>query len=577
MARQKIIHIHSVQQNDTNNGPKLPTKDQIEYGELAVNYLKDNETVSLKNSSDEIVTLPTQRDLTEVKTEITNNEKVVATALNTLNSSAGLNENGKYVAPSDNIILSKASSLADADEKITSAFRYGCTNVTTLANLPIKTRLVYASLSQSESLTVDTNSYSSIFSTFPDGIQIKVIALNSSASTITVIMPWELETNKCFVKSLSVNSGEYAVITIDFKSQTEIYYDGKVETAKSGYTGANGIVAFSNGADFQFIQDKDSNLANFKSAHSDYEPIGIVVIPASCSNILYPEGDVRRGKNIIMSLKAMNYTTPDTGGTSNQYIYWGGYGTDTSLTNYDVVNCYTDKDAQSELSTTSYAYLPSDDSSFTKNASKVYPSLHYYYYNSDKYIPSPFKLVSDELVPNEEYYTTSTSTLNALSDFAGPSNTKVLIDLATAQSDWKTINVAITNSSNANYYPSACCCARYGAPDDSAAPKGTHSFLYHSTKYTTYDYSKGLTNVWYMPACGELGFIVPHRSMNNNTMTNVNTVFGSSTAVLLGDYAFWSSSEYGSNLARRVGTGVGVVGSSGKANRSDCVRAFCAV
>lgn len=233
MARQKIIHIHSVQQNATSDGPKLPTKDQIEYGELAVNYLKDNETVSLRNSSDEIVTLPTQRDITEVKTEITNNEKVVATALNTLNSSAGLNENGKYVAPSDNIILSKASSLTNADEKITSAFRYGCTNVTTLASLPIKTRLVYASLSQSESLTVDTDSYSSIFSEFPDGIQLKVIALNSSASTITITMPWNVETNKCFVKSLSVNSGEYAVITIDFKSQTEVYYDGKTETAKS--------------------------------------------------------------------------------------------------------------------------------------------------------------------------------------------------------------------------------------------------------------------------------------------------------------------------------------------------------
>jgi hypothetical protein len=574
MERQKIIHIHSVQQNATNDGPKLPTKDQIEYGELAVNYLKDNETVSLRNSSDEIVTLPTQRDITEVKTEITNNEKVVATALNTLNSSAGLNENGKYVAPSDNIILSKASSLADADEKITSAFRYGCTNVTTLANLPIKTRLVYASLSQSESLTVDTDSYSSIFSEFPDGIQIKVIALNSSASTITVTMPWGVDTNKCFVKSLSVNSGEYAVITIDFKSQTEIYYDGEAETAKSGYTGANGIVAFSNGTDFQFIQDKDSNLANFKSAHSDYEPIGIVVIPASCSNILYPEGDVRRGKNIIMSLKAMNYTTPDTGGTTNQYIYWGGYGTDTSLTNYDVVNYYSDGvSSQKTLSTTSYAYLPSD--AFTSTASNAYPSIKYYS-SSVNAIPSPFKLVSGELVPNEEYYTTTTSTLNALSDFAGPNNTKVLIDLATAQSDWKTINVAITNRYKANYYPSACCCARYGAPDDSAAPKGTHSFLYHSTKNTDYDYSKGVTNVWYMPACGELGFIVPHRSMNDSTMTNVNTVFGSSTAVLLEDSLFWSSSEYSSGTARTVYTANGDVYGKDKGS-NDYVRAFCAV
>ena len=574
MARQKIIHIHSVQQNATSDGPKLPTKDQIEYGELAVNYLKDNETVSLRNSSDEIVTLPTQRDITEVKTEITNNEKVVATALNTLNSSAGLNENGKYVAPSDNIILSKASSLTNADEKITSAFRYGCTNVTTLASLPIKTRLVYASLSQSESLTVDTDSYSSIFSEFPDGIQLKVIALNSSASTITITMPWNVETNKCFVKSLSVNSGEYAVITIDFKSQTEVYYDGKTETAKSGYTGANGIVALSNGTDFQFIQDKDSNLANFKSAHSDYEPIGIVVIPASCSNILYPEGDVRRGKNIIMSLKPMSYTTPDTGGTSNQNMYWGGSGTNTSLTDYNVVNYYSDGvSSQKTLSSTSYAYLPSD--AFTATASNAYPSIKYFSTSYDA-IPSPFKLVSGELVPNEEYYTTKQSASNALSDFAGPNNTKVLIDLATAQSDWKSTGVAITNSYSTNYYPSACCCARYGAPDDSTAPKGTHSFLYHSTKNTSYDYSKGVTNVWYMPACGEFGFIVPHRSMNDNTMTNVNTVFGSSTAVLLGGLDFWSSSEYSSNHARYVDTNNGSVYYGNKGD-NHYVRAFCAV
>lgn len=51
MARQKIIHIHS------NVSGKLPTKDQIEYGELAVNYAKGSETISLKNSSDEILSV----------------------------------------------------------------------------------------------------------------------------------------------------------------------------------------------------------------------------------------------------------------------------------------------------------------------------------------------------------------------------------------------------------------------------------------------------------------------------------------------------------------------------------------
>lgn len=514
MARRKLINIHSSVKG------KFPTidttsEDSLQYGEIAVNYAKGSETITIRNASDEVVKF--------------------------LNSSA---------------------------------FRYGCTNITTLVNVPIKTRLVYASISADETLSVDTTSFSDVFSEFPDGVQMKIIAYNNSANNVNITLPWGDYT--CFVKGITVNSGEYGVITIDFKSQTEIYFDAEVEIAQSGYTGAEGIVAFSNGTDYQFIKDKDTNLSDFKTAHSDYEPIGIVVIPASCSNILYPEGDVRRGKNIIMSLAPMNYTTPDTGGSTNQYIFWGGNSTDTSLTNFTIVNCYTDKDAQSDISTTSFAFLPSDYSSFTKNSSKVYPSLHYYYYDTDKYIPSPFKLVSGELIPNEEYYTTKYSTVNALSDFAGPSNTKVLIDLATAQSNWTTINTAITNSNLQNYYPAACCCARFGAPDNSSAPKGTSSFLKHSTDNADYDYSNGVTGVWYMPACGELGFIVPHRSRNDKTISNVKTLYNLTNVAVLGSNDFWSSSECSGTRARRVDTSLGIVGNGSK-DGYIYVRAFCAV
>ena len=512
MARRKLINIHSSVKG------KIPTidttsEDTLQYGEIAVNYAKGSETLSIRNTNDEVV---------------------------------------KFLG--------------------SGAFRYGCTNVTTLANVPVKTRLVYASISTDEALTIDTTSFSDVFNEFPDGVSMKIIAYNSSANNVVITFPWSDDNNICFVKSLTVNSGEYGVITVDFKSQTEIYFDGEVETQKSGYTGAEGIVALSNGTDYQFIKDKGTNLSDFKTAHSDYEPIGIVVIPASCSNILYPEGDVRRGKNIIMSLAPMNYATPDTGGSSNQDMYWGGYGTDTSLTNFSVVNKYDSTTEQSTISTNSYAYLPSD--AFSSNASKAYPSLKYYSYTP--YAPSPFKLVSGELVPNEEYYTTQYSTVNALSDFAGPSNTKVLIDLATAQTDWTTINTAITNSNNANYYTAACCCARFGAPDNSSAPKGTSSFLKHNTDNEGYDYSKGVTGVWYMPACGELGFIVPHRSRNDNTISNVKNLYGLTYVSSLGSGWFWSSSEYSASTARIVFTYNGDVDYNGKGYYR-YVRAFCAV
>ena len=61
-TRQKLIHIHSKDQNSAKTGPKLPTAGTIEYGEIAVNYLKDNETISFRNSSDEIVQVAMEKE-----------------------------------------------------------------------------------------------------------------------------------------------------------------------------------------------------------------------------------------------------------------------------------------------------------------------------------------------------------------------------------------------------------------------------------------------------------------------------------------------------------------------------------
>ena len=45
-----------------------------------------------------------------------------------------------------------------------------------------------------------------------------------------------------------------------------------------------------------------------------YYPIGVVVVPGSHN--VYGDGSCG-----VMSLKEMNYSTPDTGSTSHQYIY----------------------------------------------------------------------------------------------------------------------------------------------------------------------------------------------------------------------------------------------------------------
>lgn len=53
------------------NGPKLPNAADLEYGELAVNYAKGTETISLKNNENEIVTIQNEVlvSATEVDTD----------------------------------------------------------------------------------------------------------------------------------------------------------------------------------------------------------------------------------------------------------------------------------------------------------------------------------------------------------------------------------------------------------------------------------------------------------------------------------------------------------------------------
>ena len=57
MSNKNIEHlIHKRSSQVVDNQPKLPTSGQIEYGEIAVNYAKGHETLSIKNSDNEIQT-----------------------------------------------------------------------------------------------------------------------------------------------------------------------------------------------------------------------------------------------------------------------------------------------------------------------------------------------------------------------------------------------------------------------------------------------------------------------------------------------------------------------------------------
>lgn len=298
---------------------------------------------------------------------------------------------------------------------------------------------------------------------------------------------------------------------------------------------------------------KTNNLTG-KSANR-YEPVGVVVIPAEHN--VYGTGECG-----VMALMSASLNTPDVGQISNASITWGAYGTDyPELTNFNLVNKVgiesgtqkTDAVVNNILSSTvDYSYLPSDKNTADAQHTKAIDGTFYYDNNSDwnNCIPSPYL---EDGSRNPIYYSTELSPYNALSDFAGKSNTEFLCSKATSQPDWRT-DATITNNNSstasvaAGYHPAACCCWRF-----------------HTAGTNQGD--------WYLPACGELGYAYVRFKKINDTISALQTHFGKTFCPLDTFYDYWSSSEYSSYSARLVNFLYGYVDNYDR-NYSNYVRPF---
>lgn len=266
-------------------------------------------------------------------------------------------------------------------------------------------------------------------------------------------------------------------------------------------------------------------------------PIGIVVIPAS-------HGVLKDGSGIVnqcgvMSIVAMGYNTPEAGDVVNRDMAFGGYGVDIggksdNLERYDSIDngllnykhiATTFENTTNNVdgySADAYAYLPRQHK-VGENPMRT----------SSPYAPSPY-IGSDYKSGgyNESYGLKDgvvvTEINNALSDFKGIVNTKIITDLATGES-WKTIS-SLSNNTNAGYYPAACCCARYKTT-------GTKAF-----KDCTTEELRNGSGFWYLPAIGELGYIVPKIKDIDDIINKLKNTYN--IGVPLGGDRFFASSEY---------------------------------
>lgn len=195
--------------------------------------------------------------------------------------------------------------------------------------------------------------------------------------------------------------------------------------------------------------------------------------------VVIPSGFAPDGKARIVSLTPVDKNGYSS--TSHVRMYWDSIQTDTILTNFTRVPT-TDNAGSTSTSSSSYGYLPSDK--FTGVTSYVDSKAKYSV--TSPLIPSPYS--GD--TPNPEYYKTISNN-NALSDFSGLSNTTVLVGLG---SNYIAANAA-------------------------------------------YKYKDGASNLqWYLPAMGELGYLMPRFNEINNVIKSLGGIVVDTTYL-------WSSTE----------------------------------
>ena len=134
MARnfEHIIHKNSSVVID--GSPKIPTSGQIEYGEIAINYAADNETISLKNSSNQIVTFSPDNRLVKIA-DYQNTQKVISAALNDLNERMG--ESDDAAAEIIQEIDDFKQDVEDTEEVVASALNNLDSRLSTVENTPV--------------------------------------------------------------------------------------------------------------------------------------------------------------------------------------------------------------------------------------------------------------------------------------------------------------------------------------------------------------------------------------------------------------------------------------------------------
>ena len=277
--------------------------------------------------------------------------------------------------------------------------------------------------------------------------------------------------------------------------------------------------SFINGEQFEEIQESKKDVISFckQAKHVHYNPyIPPPPSPPKALDILYSDnnGNLSYTSEVLpttdgkvpialciapegffgtnerarwMSLKYMNYTTPEIGSLNPWGISFGTGGANLGIPYIE------------------YAY--------DGGASAGYMNVDYYDNTSQSNkIPSP-------LTANDEWNSSILGTVNeyAMTDINGKNKTAIIISNAISQSTWQT-DTSITNDSGSGYAPAACCCYRYHTLGTQAGD-------------------------WYLGGCGEMSIILARKTSINTKLAAIYTIYPNVCIDSLYSAYYWTSTS----------------------------------
>ena len=359
---------------------------------------------------------------------------------------------------------------------------------------------------------------------------------------------------KLFQTQEDFNNGN-AELTIPWVSYT--VETNTVTYKSSAIADIAGIIVCSNGTTRKYLTASDYLSTG---APSGFVPIGVVVIPKS---------HTADGKGRMISLDFMSVADPDNGtsvydfntaSTDDVNIYWGDRNVDTDIPNLPLPAIGVSNDIanlpsqQTLVETVDFGFIAENISVVADGSETGVTTEMKYVYGKNLYdtetqwgyltvggtdnpnaplIPSPY-LSNGSINPIFR----SEGTVGAA--LSGREYTDILLNLSTAQADWKTAET-ITNSYSSNYYPAACT----------------------TWRYSTVGTSQG---DWYLPSIGELLYVPARAKQIQEALDAIGNVLKfngeeSMVGASFRDMSFlfaWSSSEFSGGNAHFLNTYFGV-------------------